>query len=141
MKKQLLLMLGIAGLTCSACEKKPQVYFNLTPSGAQTLTSSVSNLSINFKTAITNTTNQPVSYTWRKLLVNIPNNWQLIVCDPGQCWPTVSGDFTLAPNATDSITVRLSPMGIVGSGNLSLEFTKTGDPSTAQVLRFIADVE
>lgn len=141
MKKQLLLMLGIAGLTFSACEKKSQAYFSLTPPAGQTLTSSVSSLSIDFKTAITNTTNQPVSYTWKKTRLAMPSNWYLTICDPVQCWATESNNFTLAPNATDTITVKFYPMWTVGLGNLSLEVTKTDDPSTIQVLRFIAYAE
>ncbi len=95
---------------------------------------------IEAKNYIKNNTSKTVNLVWEKDL-NIPEGWQVFICDNAGCYPheTFSSNFSIAAGDSSEIKVQFKPKGIVGSGSASVTFTDPEDDTIAGTASFEGD--
>jgi hypothetical protein len=78
------------------------------------------------------------TFTWERIVVNMPNIWISQVCDPIACWaPSKSdGDFTLKANATGPMIVDVYPEATAGTAYIKIKIIEKGNPTAITYGRY-----
>lgn len=101
---------------------------------------------------ITNTTNEPVSLKWTRIVNSKPSAWETQVCDNVFCYlPAVSSNidenlglnepFVLEAGESFDLIFHVLPNSMEGAGSFELVFALTSAPDTPiDTARFVANV-
>ena len=86
---------------------------------------------VKFEIVLTNNTASALDLTWDRTVNNIPRQegWLTAFCDNELCYPptTNTNTFTVAANATDTLSFHYYPNGFVGTGTATVEIFQTTD--------------
>lgn len=106
--------------------------------GAQSLKISVDSIAVTGTTNdieadavahVTNLTTRTITFTWHRIVNDLPVGWESSICDKNLCWlPTVtSKEVELAPGDSSILDVRFYPNGNAGTGNVQVLAFVNGD--------------
>ncbi len=87
--------------------------------------------------------NSPITIYWEQLRANVPDGWEVVVCDK-RCYSTLvkKKSFTLAPGERLSdFRVSFRPNGINGIGTVEVKLYNPAQPSDAQTVMFSASAQ
>jgi hypothetical protein len=90
-----------------------------------------------------NTGNSTITVRWEQVRANVPDGWEVVVCDK-RCYSTLvtKKSFTLAPGETLSdFRVSFRPNGVNGIGTVELKIYDAADPSNSQTVMFSASAQ
>lgn len=89
---------------------------------------------------VKNESNQSVNLKWTRVLVDVPDGWEVQVCDTNLCYnqvvysniaPDIGANFQLPliPGGTTNMDVHVKPKGIAGTGEIRIDLTTEENPN------------
>lgn len=90
-----------------------------------------------------NTSNTAIELRWEKIRNNVPQGWEVVVCDK-QCYNTLieGKTFTLAPGEVLSdFRVSFRPNGVEGIGNIEVKIYEVRNQLHATTVMFAASAQ
>ena len=146
MRYTLVALLG-SMLAISACTKEPvepepdPISFTLSTLSASETGNGKTADEINPKSVLTNTSGRAIQLKWVRYDVNVPEEWEVAVCDDEACHiPTVgSRVMDLSDGEVVEMKITFRPNGMEGTGTAKLVmFDPADSAATAQVVNFTA---
>lgn len=87
---------------------------------------------------VTNNSDEAISLRWERIIVDMPDGWEVQVCDLNLCYSTsvysnfVPGEIeipvVLNPGESTNMDVHVKPRGIAGTASIDIELSDTNDP-------------
>lgn len=82
---------------------------------------------------------ETVSIKWERVIVDMPEEWDVQVCDLNQCYvsivysnisddPPVNAPVTLAPGESTNLDVHIMPKGVPGDGEIRVDVSLANAP-------------
>ncbi len=89
--------------------------------------------------AIRNTASISKSYTWQRVINQMTNGWESLVCDKEQCYGVGASKevFVLAAGEENRLDVHVRPNGITGTANIDLVVFETGNSANTSVGKYL----
>lgn len=87
---------------------------------------------------VTNSGDSPVSLRWNRIIQDMPEEWEVQVCDLNLCYNEeifsnfVPGEIEipvpLEPGASTNLDIHVKPRGVAGTGRVIIELSDTSTP-------------
>jgi hypothetical protein len=98
-------------------------------------TGTITDVDINGKVKIKNTSDAQINLYWVRNNINVPNNWLTAFCDHVLCYPvaTIEGDIILEAGQEEELKLVFRPDGNRGTGSADLVLYDKADQAGSTV--------
>lgn len=90
------------------------------------------------------TSNDTLQFTWNKLSVDIPSQWEASICDNSNCYTTLMENGTslpVLPGDDGLMLLHCTPIEVTGTGVIRYTLFEIGSPQVVDTLTWIIHAE